>query len=169
MFTFTEDATLLFYIPRKNKRVVLQSTLHKDKKVSNDSERKPEIILNYNKTKGSVVTLDKMIAHYSRRRKTSRWPNIVFANILDILVSNAFVLFVNVRPNRNVKQHFRRRLFIETVGEPLIKEYMARRVHVSRSTNCRQTIASSSTSTDQSSSLSTSATKVHKKRPMLSV
>jgi len=103
-FAFTKDTTLVSYIPKKNKCVVLQSTLHKTKELSVGSENKPNIILDYNATKGGVDTLDKMIANYSTRRKTNRWPITVFANILDISISNAFILFTCVSSDWNIKK-----------------------------------------------------------------
>ena len=38
------------------------------------------------------------------------------------------------------KKNYRRRIFIETVGELLIKEHMTRRIHLPRAANCQQFI-----------------------------
>ena len=54
------------------------STAHNSKEVSNREDKKPKIILDYNATKGAVVTLDKLIATYTCKRKTKRWPVTVF-------------------------------------------------------------------------------------------
>ena len=70
-FAFTKDTTFIHTF-QKNICVVLQSTLHKTKELSGGSENKPNIILDYNATKGGVDTLDKMIANYSTRRKINR-------------------------------------------------------------------------------------------------
>uniref|UniRef100_A0A9J8CE37 PiggyBac transposable element-derived protein domain-containing protein n=1 Tax=Cyprinus carpio carpio TaxID=630221 RepID=A0A9J8CE37_CYPCA len=59
MFAFTDTHTLVSYCPRKNKNVLLMSTLHRDDKVSDKDHKKPEIILDYNHTKGGVDNLDK--------------------------------------------------------------------------------------------------------------
>ncbi|KAL0183256.1 hypothetical protein M9458_022631, partial [Cirrhinus mrigala] len=48
-FAFTDTHTLVSYCPRKNKNVLLMSTLHRD----------DQIILDYNHTKGGVDNLDK--------------------------------------------------------------------------------------------------------------
>lgn len=53
-FAFTEDTTLVSYIARKNKCVVLQSTMHNTTNVKQDGKKLPEIIEYYNKTKGSL-------------------------------------------------------------------------------------------------------------------
>ena len=47
-FFFTNDTTVVNYIPNKNKNVVLMSTLHHDNKISNREDKKPEMILYYN-------------------------------------------------------------------------------------------------------------------------
>ena len=52
---------LVSYLPKKNKNVILMSTLHKDSAVSEAEHRKPQIILDYNRNKGGVDCLDKVI------------------------------------------------------------------------------------------------------------
>jgi len=63
IFVFTKDLTLVSYIPKKNKSVVLLSSLHHDSAICSDSG-KPEIIEFYNKTKCVVDILDQMCARY---------------------------------------------------------------------------------------------------------
>lgn len=62
LFAFTETHTIVSYCPRKNKNVLLMSTVHEDAAVSEREDRKPEIILSYNRTKGGVDNLDKVFA-----------------------------------------------------------------------------------------------------------
>jgi hypothetical protein len=52
------------YVPKKNKSVVLLSSLHHDSAICSDSGM-PEIIEFYNKTKGAVDMLDQMCARYT--------------------------------------------------------------------------------------------------------
>jgi len=61
IFGFTKDLTLVSYGPKKNKSVVLLSSLHHDSAICSDAG-KPEIIEFYNKTKGAVDMLDQMYA-----------------------------------------------------------------------------------------------------------
>lgn len=69
-FAFTKNTSLVSYIPKKKKCVVLQSTLHITKELSGGSENKPNIILDYNATKGGVDTLDKNSQlQYSKKNK----------------------------------------------------------------------------------------------------
>jgi hypothetical protein len=57
IFGFTMDLTPVSYVPKKNKSVVLLSSLHHDPAICSDSG-KPEILEFYTKTKGAVDMLD---------------------------------------------------------------------------------------------------------------
>ena len=61
---FTKNLTVVSYVLKKNKSVVLLSSLHHISAIRSDSE-KPEIIEIYNKTKGTVDTLDQMYVRYT--------------------------------------------------------------------------------------------------------
>ena len=60
-FAFTDTHTLVSYVPKKNRNVILMSTLHKDTAVSTTEERKPLMIQDYNRNKGGVDCLDKVM------------------------------------------------------------------------------------------------------------
>ncbi|XP_051566193.1 piggyBac transposable element-derived protein 4-like isoform X2 [Myxocyprinus asiaticus] len=91
-FAFTPITTLVSYLPKRNKNVVLLSTLHKTAEISDCEDRKPAIILDYNHNKGGVDNLDKVIGNYSCRRMTARWPLVIFHNIIDVSSYNTFVI-----------------------------------------------------------------------------
>lgn len=57
-FAFTDTHTLVSYVPKKNRNVILMSTLHKDAAVSTTEDRKPLMIQDYNRNKGGVDCLD---------------------------------------------------------------------------------------------------------------
>ncbi|RXN25337.1 piggyBac transposable element-derived 4-like protein [Labeo rohita] len=67
-FAFTDTHALVSYCPRKNKNVLLMSTLHRDDQVSDKDHKKPEIILDYNHTKGGVDNLDKTESFCNSRK-----------------------------------------------------------------------------------------------------
>lgn len=46
------------YVPKKNKAVIILSTMHADTNVSAIQKKKPEIIQYYNKIKINVDTMD---------------------------------------------------------------------------------------------------------------
>ncbi|XP_052338608.1 piggyBac transposable element-derived protein 4-like [Oncorhynchus keta] len=83
-FAFTPTTTLVSYLPKRNKNVVLLSTLHKTAEISDREDRKQAIILDYNHNKGGVDNLEKGIGTYSCRRMTDRWPLVLFPNIIDV-------------------------------------------------------------------------------------
>ncbi|XP_040268703.1 piggyBac transposable element-derived protein 4-like [Bufo bufo] len=97
-FAFTDTTTVVSYCPKNNNNVILMSTFHKDAAVSSRSDKKPTIILDYNKNKGGVDNLDKLTATYTCQRMTRRWPMAVFSNILDVSAYNAFVLWTHIHP-----------------------------------------------------------------------
>ena len=63
-FAFTETHALVSYLPKKQKNVLLMSTLHRDAAVSDRDDKKPKIIQHYNHNKGGVNNLDKVFHIY---------------------------------------------------------------------------------------------------------
>lgn len=119
LFGFTGDATLVSYVPKPSKAVILLSTLHRQPNVS-EIQQKPEIIMDYNKYKGGVDTLDQLVRCYSCKRKTNRWPFAMFSNLLDICTYNAFVLYTSVHPQYQSSKPHRRRLFIIELAKSML-------------------------------------------------
>ena len=64
-FGFNGHLTLCSYVPKKGKAVIILSSLRSSHRISDRSDHKPEIILEYNATKGAVDTADQMIAAYT--------------------------------------------------------------------------------------------------------
>lgn len=126
-FIFTRDLTMVSYVPKKNKSVILLSSMHHAKEISNEDHRKPEIILFYNSTKGGVDIVDQMVRHYSCRVKTRRWPLALFMNCLDIAGVNALLIWLCKEPSWNATKSHRRRLFLRELGLQLIRPHMERR------------------------------------------
>lgn len=57
---------LVSFIPKKNKNVLMISTLHDDDSIDPESiQNKPKIITFYNLTKGGVDVVDRMKSEYS--------------------------------------------------------------------------------------------------------
>ncbi|XP_041942278.1 piggyBac transposable element-derived protein 4-like [Alosa sapidissima] len=108
------------------------STLHKDAAISTEEHLKPHIILDYNRNKGGVDCLDKLTGTYTCKRKTARWPVVVFHNILDVSAYNAFVVWTAINPAWNHGKPFKRRLFIAELGKALATPSIHRRQHLPR-------------------------------------
>ena len=139
-FLFTNNTTVVNYVPKKGKNVILMSTLHHDNKVAERTDQKPHIILDYNATKGAVDTLDQLVGTYTCKRKSNRWPLVIFYNMLDISAYNAYVLWTAVNPNWNNNNLTKRRLFLEELGKSLIKLHMESRTYLPRGEEARNLV-----------------------------
>jgi hypothetical protein len=64
LFGFSGRQTLVSYVPKKNKSVILLSTMHADKAIDQKTG-KPEMIIDYNKTKAAVDRVDQLCHNYS--------------------------------------------------------------------------------------------------------
>ncbi|CAK6983562.1 piggyBac transposable element-derived protein 4-like [Scomber scombrus] len=71
-FEYTADTSLVSYVPKKGKNVILMSTLHRDGRICGQEHQKPEIIMDYNATKGGVDNMDKLVTAYSCKRRSLR-------------------------------------------------------------------------------------------------
>ena len=78
IFGSTNNTLMVSYVPKRNKSVELLSTMHEKFEISPSEQKKPEVILFYNETKGSVDTVDMMARQYSRKRDTCRWLLAIF-------------------------------------------------------------------------------------------
>ncbi|XP_045064895.1 piggyBac transposable element-derived protein 4-like [Coregonus clupeaformis] len=131
-FAFTPTTTLVSYLPKKNKNVLLLSTLHTEAHVSRRQDKKPAIVLDYNSNKGGVDNLDKVIGTYSCRRMTARWPLVIFHNILDVSSYNAFVIWRELNPTWMPGKRNKRRVFLEQLGKALVTPFIQRRARLPR-------------------------------------
>nr|XP_013771544.1 PREDICTED: piggyBac transposable element-derived protein 4-like [Pundamilia nyererei] len=95
---------------------------------SNRSSAKPPLVLHYNRTKGGVDNLDKVVSTYSCRRKTRRWPVALFHNMVDVAAYNAFVLWREIHPDWMPGKLNKRRLFLERLGKALARPMLEARV-----------------------------------------
>lgn len=128
IFAHKKECTMVSYKAKKNKHVLLLSSMHNDATVDQNEYsptfRKPEIILFYNCSKGGVDTVDKYKESYSTARITRRWPMRLFYSILDIGALNAFVILKQNLSQPNMK----RRTFIKDLAKNLCKDYVQSRV-----------------------------------------
>ena len=103
-------SSLLSYVPKKGKNVLLMRSLHRDGRIHDQEHHKPEIIMDDDATKGGVDNMDKLVTAYSCKRRTLRWPLVIFLNMLDISAYNAFVLWMTLNPEWNRGKLQKRRL-----------------------------------------------------------
>lgn len=118
MFGFQEDCTLVSYCPKRNRAVLLTSTLHHDNYIDEETGElsKPEIVTFYNHTKIGVDLLDQLIARYNVQRNTRRWPMVVFFNLLNISAINALCIYKS-----NSKNKVSRSIFLQNLAWEMVK------------------------------------------------
>lgn len=105
-FGFSERMALCSYVPKPNKCVILPSTQHTTSAAVSRPKNKPEMILDYNKTKWGVDVFDQIVSTYSCSRQTHRWPMVVFYNFLDVSGLDAYLIHCNNQPPTiNIKRY----------------------------------------------------------------
>ncbi|KRX29627.1 hypothetical protein T05_7940 [Trichinella murrelli] len=65
--------------------------MHHDDAVNEDQERKADIVLFYNETKSGVDTLDQLVLVYTCKRRTQRWPMVLWFTTLDCAGLAAYI------------------------------------------------------------------------------
>jgi len=123
-FGFSRKTTTVSYVPKKNKAVILTSTMHHDEPSIDSKSGKPDIILFYNSTKSGVDTVDYK---YTTKRPTRRWPMCIFYGILNIAAINAMVIWMSNNKERQQGKKHKRRLFLEELGLQLVHEQLTSR------------------------------------------
>lgn len=121
LFLFNKKNMLVSYVPKRNRSVLLLATSSTNKAVSNDEQKKPEIIKYYNKTKGGVDTVDRILASTSVKRYSNRWPTVVFFNMLDVSLVNAFYLYNSIFNDQKIK----RAKFLENLADAFIQPFVS--------------------------------------------
>lgn len=125
LFAFDAEKTLVSYKPKSNKIVHLLSTAHNQPDI-NSVTKKPEIIHFYNSTKGAVDTVDQLCSATSCNRKTNRWPQCIFYNMLNLCVINMYVIYVSNMVRQRQKP-LKRRAFVQNLADNLIEPWLRER------------------------------------------
>ncbi|XP_056869731.1 piggyBac transposable element-derived protein 4-like [Takifugu flavidus] len=126
-FGFRGNMTMVSYVPKKGKSVVLLSTMHDDKAVDESNhKKKPDVILFYNQKKGGVDIMDQMVSTYTCKQRTRRWPMVLWSNMLDVATPNAYASFTSQHPGYRSGISNARRLFIKELGQELVMPHMKR-------------------------------------------
>ena len=123
IFGFQKDVTIVSYAPKKNKAVILLSTMHSDAAI-HPVTNKPDIIMDYNSYKGGVDTVDKMCATYSVLRRTRRWPLVLFLQLVNIAGINSQILYNSLHIEDG---HKYRRVFLKVLAMSLMKPHLSER------------------------------------------
>ena len=77
-----------------NKTVRVLSSRYLDDSLPNKDHKKPNMIHEYNRTKGRVDNADKLMREYSSARRPWRWPLQLFMNMLVIGALKSYVIWM---------------------------------------------------------------------------
>ena len=124
IFIETEKRTsLTAYQCKKNKKVLLLSSLHKDVKIpeakipeANNPKHKLETVLFYNKNEVAVDVIDQMTRTYSVKAASRRWPNHVFYNVIDLALINSWILYITVNNSLITRKQYIQKVCEELTG-----------------------------------------------------
>lgn len=125
-YAFTNNTCFVSYVPKKNKAIILLSTMHNQIQNAEDETKKPEIILHYNQTKIGVDIMDQMVKHFTCRRATRRWTLSLFMNFLDIAALNSLIIWCQFNEEFSEK-HDKRTLFLKQLIKQLIVPHVEKR------------------------------------------
>lgn len=125
MFGFGPNITLLSHVPKRNKVVLLLSTVHHS--LEQNENGKAAINLYYNETKGGVDTVDKLCSTYTVQRATNRWPNSFFMNLINMCAIAAYKIYIqtfNIQVGTKAKA---RKKFLRFLAEQLTYDHIKNR------------------------------------------
>ena len=124
-FCFSENVSLVSHTPKKNKIVLVASSFLKTNAIGEN--KKPEMIMHYNKTKGGTDTFDQLCHAFSVSRRTNRWPVRIFFGMLDQAIVNARILLACKYKNEGNTTKVTAQYCLEKVYMHLVKDHLAER------------------------------------------
>ena len=125
--------SLLLYITKKNKYVLLLSNIHSNITIlENTKKLKPTIILDYNAHKSGVDKLDQQLKEYRIYRINRRWPGVLFFYFVNFATFASRVIFCLKFPNDPIVRAKNRREFMYILGKQLIAPLINERKNASR-------------------------------------
>ena len=79
----------------------------------------PESVIVYNRCMGAVDHGDQLRGYYSCRTKSRKFYKYIYYFLLDVTITNSFILYKNFRPNPKYKtiKEFRLQLARELIGD----------------------------------------------------
>lgn len=156
IFGYQKNSTILSYVPKKNKVVLLLSTMHAGAagEIISGPKSLPEIIDFYNKTKGGVDTTDQLCATYNVARNARRWPLVIFFSLMNLAAINARIVLLCTKdaPIANKK----RSQFIKDLAFSLCQPQIDKRkqfINLRSSLKCRIEKYATKVSTESTSTL----------------
>lgn len=115
------NTTLVNYRAKKDKNVfVMSNQIDRLRKCIGNKE-KPEIILLYNSMKGATDSFDHLISNMDIRRKSNRFQLAVLFDLLNIIITNIFIIKRMNEPDLN-HEDFVYEMAMNLLGETIGNE-----------------------------------------------
>ncbi|KAF2887917.1 hypothetical protein ILUMI_18256, partial [Ignelater luminosus] len=125
LFAFQKNCALATFVPRKYKKVLVVSTMHHDNEID-PVTNKPEIIMEYKRSRFGVDMIDKMCISSNVSRNSRRRPLTIFFDLMNIGGLNALNLYV---ANKNYEK-IERREFLSILAKDLSKPLILKRMYM---------------------------------------
>ncbi|GFR66931.1 PiggyBac transposable element-derived protein 4 [Elysia marginata] len=125
MFAFTKTTTICAYKSNTKKHVVVLSTMHHS--ADRGTTNKPEIVESYNSIKGGVDFMNQMCHKFTTKRKTNRWPMLLFYNMLDLASIASIICWRKTFPEDTLSKKDMRAQFNIAISRELVQAQLDRR------------------------------------------
>lgn len=118
LYGFTKELTLVSFVPKKCKAVIVLSSMHHQEHMD-AVNGKPEIISLYNATKAGVDILDMKCSNYCANRRTRRWPLAIFYHLIAVSCCNAHTLYKHFKSKDLSRFDFMHQLALSLISDHL--------------------------------------------------
>lgn len=125
IFGFREDATMVSYVSKPNRSVILLSTMNLSN-IVDEKSKKPLIALHYDMSKGAVDAVDMLCKAYFVSRDTNQWPLALFFTLLNIASVNAQILYESNGEDCRVI----RKKFLKNLALSLMRNHLCERAKI---------------------------------------
>ena len=126
-FVYHKDTTMVSYIAKKNKSVLLLSNYHHDGSISDTYKQKPQLILDYNRHKCGVDVLDQLLKGHRPYRATRRWPCVLFFDLIGLSSHASYVLYTSKFVDSHIARKKQRREYLYMLGIELVLPQIVKR------------------------------------------
>ena len=82
-----------------------------NRSITEEEDKKPQIILDYNKFKGGLYTMDHLATNYSCIQNARHWPTTLFFNMLYMVAITSYVMWITFYPESLPKSTAKRKIF----------------------------------------------------------
>lgn len=135
LFDNKNQLSMVSYVPKKNRCVLLISSAHMNYNVSMAENKKPQMILDYNEYKCGVDLADQMISTYTCARRHKRWPCAIFDYIINTSALNGYIIHSEINPNWCTNPSTARKKYLKELGLMLVKTCQLQRATLPRNPN----------------------------------